>query len=1063
MKNQTNIFGKNSIAAKLVTAIVLVSIIIPNAFLISIPTVLAQGIQELAKSHTTDASASDSLDSVDSSSSSSDSSSDESSSESASASDTAAPAVSQSEVMGPPTPPAPTETPASEGSETAPTAANETTPVVTEITPDETPVVVADEPATISPDATDTNTDSSGGGSAANTDGERVSNVTSNPGVIRICTMFVDSNNNIMTSNAGLPAGTFQVGLTDAVGNPIARSSISAHAFIPNAHIIESTDDAICETVYNLPVDNSTDGTYAGYTYTPSEFSVGVPGYWKETKYNDQSDTQVTSTNDFYELSSTNGNSDGFISLSPSRPSRTLVVLHMFADVPLPCVAGSELDQDQFFNAIYSGYITRDAITFSNTNGAGGVATFHMTNTTGCTAPISLASYKMFDNVVVHQQLFEKTDVVLATSSTSITVNLPDCKAQVDAFTGPAASEFVTGATYLYPENPFILAAGISGGSFCGTTPPPPAACAVPNALGDVTPETIRTNTNNETTLQSILTNNGYAINAVADQQNYQIWNASENAVTMNATFIDGVSALNGTFGYYLADTGIASFVPLFSTGSNRLYPTVGTINRGQNMSFTVPADEKIGFALASEASGGNVYFSITENALTMSDTDTVVTYNAGNNSYILGFEDNTSDTSDFDYNDVVIDLRITDCGNGPTGPSNSAPVLTLLGDNPMNIIVGSTFTDPGATATDTEDGDLTSQISKTGEVDANTIGTYTITYTVSDSQGLTDTETRVVNVVAEDTTDTRGGGGGRSGGGGRRSSGGQILGAETGPTACIYLNDHLRRDWDNDTIEVLKLQYFLRDLEGFSTLNATGVFDDATFDAVESFQNRYFGDILAPWGHTAPTGFVYILSKKKVNEIFCRSAFPVTALEAQEIASFKAFMENLKSAGIDVSSDSMTAPAGSDMSDETMTVPEDGLVGSLVSTSTMAKINRDRIDLGNIKQVAAAVFSIPKDKGMILQSLYFLLIALIAVYLFTEIIVGSRDTSRLSKYQIWARKATGYTIGLILATIAAIWYQVFSIVVPLLVLAIVSAVFLAWSLSKKSQVDEAIILPPRN
>jgi hypothetical protein len=79
----------------------------------------------------------------------------------------------------------------------------------------------------------------------------------------------------------------------------------------------------------------------------------------------------------------------------------------------------------------------------------------------------------------------------------------------------------------------------------------------------------------------------------------------------------------------------------------------------------------------------------------------------------------------------------------------NTPPIITLLGDNPINITVGDTFIDPGATATDVEDGDLTGSIITTGTVDTAVVGAYTITYTVTDSGGLTDTKTRTVNVSA--------------------------------------------------------------------------------------------------------------------------------------------------------------------------------------------------------------------------------------------------------------------------------------------------------------------------
>ena len=56
-------------------------------------------------------------------------------------------------------------------------------------------------------------------------------------------------------------------------------------------------------------------------------------------------------------------------------------------------------------------------------------------------------------------------------------------------------------------------------------------------------------------------------------------------------------------------------------------------------------------------------------------------------------------------------------------------------------------FVDPGATAHDDERGDLTAQIQVTGEVDTATLGTYTLTYSVSNGL-LTTTITRTVRVV---------------------------------------------------------------------------------------------------------------------------------------------------------------------------------------------------------------------------------------------------------------------------------------------------------------------------
>lgn len=76
------------------------------------------------------------------------------------------------------------------------------------------------------------------------------------------------------------------------------------------------------------------------------------------------------------------------------------------------------------------------------------------------------------------------------------------------------------------------------------------------------------------------------------------------------------------------------------------------------------------------------------------------------------------------------------------------APVITLLGSNPLNLFAGSTYTEAGATATDDVDGNLTTSIVITGTVNTSTVGTYLKTYTVTDSSGNVSTRTRTINIL---------------------------------------------------------------------------------------------------------------------------------------------------------------------------------------------------------------------------------------------------------------------------------------------------------------------------
>jgi hypothetical protein len=74
-------------------------------------------------------------------------------------------------------------------------------------------------------------------------------------------------------------------------------------------------------------------------------------------------------------------------------------------------------------------------------------------------------------------------------------------------------------------------------------------------------------------------------------------------------------------------------------------------------------------------------------------------------------------------------------------------PVITILGGNPAAVEVGTSYTDAGATATDNVDGDLTGAIVTTNNVDTNTLGSYSVTYVVSDNNGNTATAVRTVIV----------------------------------------------------------------------------------------------------------------------------------------------------------------------------------------------------------------------------------------------------------------------------------------------------------------------------
>ncbi len=74
-----------------------------------------------------------------------------------------------------------------------------------------------------------------------------------------------------------------------------------------------------------------------------------------------------------------------------------------------------------------------------------------------------------------------------------------------------------------------------------------------------------------------------------------------------------------------------------------------------------------------------------------------------------------------------------------------TAPVITILGDNPIDAQVGQPYNDPGATATDSNEGSI--PVTLTTQIGAAP-GTFEVVYSASDSSGNTATATRVVVVV---------------------------------------------------------------------------------------------------------------------------------------------------------------------------------------------------------------------------------------------------------------------------------------------------------------------------
>ena len=125
-----------------------------------------------------------------------------------------------------------------------------------------------------------------------------------------------------------------------------------------------------------------------------------------------------------------------------------------------------------------------------------------------------------------------------------------------------------------------------------------------------------------------------------------------------------------------------------------------------------------------------------------------------------------TSASPDSPYTYVVV---ARDAAGNVSDPSNTlnvmtpappdpgqAPVITLVGADPQIIEVGSSYVELGATAIDSNDGDLTAAVVvDASAVNTAVVGSYTVTYDVIDSSGNPAVQvTRTVDVVDTQVND---------------------------------------------------------------------------------------------------------------------------------------------------------------------------------------------------------------------------------------------------------------------------------------------------------------------
>lgn len=175
-------------------------------------------------------------------------------------------------------------------------------------------------------------------------------------------------------------------------------------------------------------------------------------------------------------------------------------------------------------------------------------------------------------------------------------------------------------------------------------------------------------------------------------------------------------------------------------------------VNNISKNSISVGDEYKVNVTISGQARTGNTVHAVTPDgtAEQLIGSNQSFTFNTTIQSTDITVELYAVDPKGNKSESVLV--RLTKDGdnisnNGTTPSTNTIPVITT--EN-VKLSVGDSFNVlDNVTANDKEDGNITSKIIVSGTADTNKVGKYTLTYTVTDSDGNKVSIPRVITVVA--------------------------------------------------------------------------------------------------------------------------------------------------------------------------------------------------------------------------------------------------------------------------------------------------------------------------
>lgn len=168
-------------------------------------------------------------------------------------------------------------------------------------------------------------------------------------------------------------------------------------------------------------------------------------------------------------------------------------------------------------------------------------------------------------------------------------------------------------------------------------------------------------------------------------------------------------------------------------------------VDAGEDVPVSISGDASSEYAVSTD--GGNTWGGWTSAATSVRLNYQIKVRHDTSNEYSSGGHNGVR-ISTLNVGGVLRNFQTT------TIADTTNPVITLTGGN-VQVDQGSVWTEPGYSATDNADGDLTGSVVVTGTVDTAVLGPVTLTYSVTDASGNSASTTRTVTVVEVGQSDT--------------------------------------------------------------------------------------------------------------------------------------------------------------------------------------------------------------------------------------------------------------------------------------------------------------------